>query len=548
MLDNTHGYLHPFLNGRTYLYGVGELPRTLTELAMCHLSARIRSTDRWWSKIDCRGFRAYWAHEGATTLHSIFTSSGKVKVNLTPKQVEYVLDELASYASLRDCEGNCEVACFDRIWQTSQSLPSTLLASLEMQATALASPLRTYYETSVDTVDPCSYPLVYGRTPALTKENVLKATSQPESWYYAFSTRFSYLPTAFSISGPTMPCRATAKGYINGVPPHIPSMSENIEAIVSNAIPLFESVLTDLHHDNPLRHRITGGCRYDERGPLGKPVISDGKQGLVKNGKAIEERSTNKPLLILPDIVAEGYQRGLDAAKHRVSLRGRTVNVVVRMTEIYLRPDRPYQGASAWRAEGMLNEHIVACAYICIAANNARPLSIDYRMPVQTPLNSIPGDTEATQQTWGLRQGAPSHQYLGRSTLTPGRIVSFPNIYQTQFSSTSLIDPYKEGSMTVLGLYLMDPDFPNVMDDGEVLTTSSVPPQDIKWLHRALEDYLPIKIPMEIIDNIVDQVDWLMSEEEYKQCAVKMRRERKAFWQTHDQLWFSIPFSAFESF
>ena len=169
-------------------------------------------------------------------------------------------------------------------------------------------------------------------------------------------------------------------------------------------------------------------------------------------------------------------------------------------------------------------------------------------MPVQAPLNSIPGDGVATWKTWGLKEGAPSHQYLGNATLVPGRIVSYPNIYQTQFSSTSLIDPYKEGSITLLGLYLVDPDFPNVMKEGEALTTSSVPPQDIKWLHRALDDNLPIKIPTEVVDNIVDHVDWLMSEEEYKQCAVKMRKEREAFWQTHDQLWFSIPFSVWNTF
>ena len=101
---------------------------------------------------------------------------------------------------------------------------------------------------------------------------------------------------------------------------------------------------------------------------------------------------------------------------------------------------------------------------------------------------------------------------------------------------------------TKLSLPMVDPDFPNVIKEGEALTTSSVPPQDIKWLHRALDDNLPIKIPTEVVDNIVDHVDWLMSEEEYKQCAVKMRKEREAFWQTHDQLWFSIPFSVWNTF
>lgn len=54
---------------------------------MCQLSARIRSTERWWTKIECRGFRAYWTHEGATVAHTVFTSSGKINVSLSAGQV-----------------------------------------------------------------------------------------------------------------------------------------------------------------------------------------------------------------------------------------------------------------------------------------------------------------------------------------------------------------------------------------------------------------------------------------------------------------------------
>jgi hypothetical protein len=121
-------------------------------------------------------------------------------------------------------------------------------------------------------------------------------------------------------------------------------------------------------------------------------------------------------------------------------------------------------------------------------------MSISYRMAVQAPLNAPDGDSDATMRTWGLREAAPSHQYLGSSTLSPGRVISYPNIYQTQFSGTSLIDPHEEGSVTLLGLYLMDPDFPNITNEDGVLTTSSVPIQDRKWIHRALEDSIDVTI------------------------------------------------------
>ena len=57
-------------------------------------------------------------------------------------------------------------------------------------------------------------------------------------------------------------------------------------------------------------------------------------------------------------------------------------------------------------------------------------MSINYRMAVQAPLNAPIGDCDAVLRTWGLREGAPSHQYLGSSTLPPGRVVAYPNIYQ----------------------------------------------------------------------------------------------------------------------
>ena len=227
------------------------------------------------------------------------------------------------------------MACFDRIWQTTKSLPSSLTASLEEQAATLATPLRSYYDTSIDIVDPYCYPVVHGRTPALTKEGLLNTTPQLKMWFYAFSTRFSYLPTAFSISGPSEPCRATSEGYINGVPPHMPSMVENIETVISNAIPLFENVLTDLHRNNPLQHRISGGSQYEGGDAPAEPAVSDDDEAWWKYDQAMQEWSANRPL-VLPDVAADGFSQRLDARKHRVSLRGRTVNVVTRMTEIRL--------------------------------------------------------------------------------------------------------------------------------------------------------------------------------------------------------------------
>lgn len=84
------GYLHPFWNGGSgrYLYGVGELPRTLTELAMCQLSATIRRTDGWWTKLNDPGWRCHWKSAARNASFSVRTSTGNTGTFLSQKQAE----------------------------------------------------------------------------------------------------------------------------------------------------------------------------------------------------------------------------------------------------------------------------------------------------------------------------------------------------------------------------------------------------------------------------------------------------------------------------
>lgn len=187
----------------------------------------------------------------------------------------------------------------------------------------------------MDTVDPYTYPLVYGRTPQLTSDQMLKEVLVPKAWYYAFSTRFSYLPTAFHIAASTEPCRATAQGYINGVPPHMPSMSANISEIVSRTIPLFEHVLADVHSDNSLRQRVPGTYRFEQSGQPEEPVNQEDDEAWSKYQLELDDWYQNRPL-VLPDIADGGELGGQEKKRIRVSLRGKDVNIVVRMTEVRL--------------------------------------------------------------------------------------------------------------------------------------------------------------------------------------------------------------------
>lgn len=147
--------------------------------------------------------------------------------------------------------------------------------------------------------------------------------------------RFAYLPTAWSVSSLPDPYRVTAQGYINDLPPSLPSMHENIETVLTKALPLFEHVLTDLHRDNPLCHRIPGGCKYKEWEEPDEPEHSDDEDGWAQYHKEMGHWAMNRPI-VQPDLAEAGYQGGLEDRRGDVSLRGRTIKVVTQLTEIRL--------------------------------------------------------------------------------------------------------------------------------------------------------------------------------------------------------------------
>ena len=167
-----------------------------------------------------------------------------------------------------------------------------------------------------------------------------------------------------------------------------------------------------------------------------------------------------------------------------------------------------------------------------------KSLSVDFRMPVCSPKSFMPGDEGATTRTWGLRDGAACTQRLGGKTLREGFSIAFPNIYQHRIGPSCLVDATKPGFATILGLYLVDPD----IDDITVPSALTVPPQQKSWMQDAVESSLDIRIPNEVVEKIVEQVEGVMTDEEARAYAREMRREREIFWNRHNQYWCCLPF------
>ena len=109
----------------------------------------------------------------------------------------------------------------------------------------------------------------------------------------------------------------------------------SIESIIASSIPLFENVLTDLHRTNPLRQRIRGSCKYTEWDEPESPEYSDDENGWARYERELRQWTLYRPLVI-PDIPKNGYVGGIERRNYVVSLRGRTVNIVVKITDMHL--------------------------------------------------------------------------------------------------------------------------------------------------------------------------------------------------------------------
>lgn len=238
---------------------------------------------------------------------------------------------------------NSEVSCADRIWHSRDLLDQRDLESIKESITRLyhGNPTsRLHRGVWFDHVDPSLYCLVYGTTLARREDDSrdhLTPFTLPEhdvSGVFGLSQHSAFIATPFSVSPSCEPLRTKSLSYINNINPNDRPLYEDIERLFARCVPLFEHVLTDLHRNNPLRQRITGTYLYTQWDEPEEPEDSDDEQGWLEFRVKMEHWGLNRPIC-LPDVPREGFVHRPESAFH-VSLRGRTVKIIVRISEIRL--------------------------------------------------------------------------------------------------------------------------------------------------------------------------------------------------------------------
>lgn len=227
------------------------------------------------------------------------------------------------------------MSCFDRIWETSSEIDQLLLASLRGNITSLQQ-VQQSAGTPELLVNPCMYPVRYNRTLSFDLNGELVPTPAPpfSEQNYTLSPTYACIPTPFLV--PHDPeHKVLALSYINGIDPWKINLYRDVEELLSLSIPLFEHVLTDLHRSNLICHRIPGTCRYTSWDEPLTPQHSDDEEGWVNYQKEMREWALNRPIQY-PDVPRGGYSGGLETRKFTASLRGRTVDVIIKVTNLYL--------------------------------------------------------------------------------------------------------------------------------------------------------------------------------------------------------------------
>ena len=355
-----------------------------------------------------------------------------------------------------------------------------------------------------------------------------------------FSEKHQWLPTDFEVSatGQVRPL-----GYINNLHPvdHKDAYA-TISAILERFLPLFERVVSDaLSPSRPYAIQVHGHRWYE-----GTPSYPR-----TGNDEDMDAWERNDHWPIIPDPAP--FEPPSSSGRVDFNLKGRTLQVIVKLANIVLTPEKPKYPGGSWHVEGMENEHIVATGLYYYACDNITESRLSFRTTAGRPNPWYmlrfheQWDHKGTVVAWGLGQESPLNQELGHIVAEEGKCVAFPNIYQHRVQPFELADPSKPGFRKILCFFLVDP-------LTKIISTSDVLPQQESWWKSdswaevACAAAPPIStLPRELYNEVISYASLgTMSRAEAEQWRKDFMGERSEFTFHHGKEVFEIEWNMCE--
>ncbi|KAF8173752.1 hypothetical protein K438DRAFT_1728218 [Mycena galopus ATCC 62051] len=532
---------------------------------MYGLSWAIRSKPEWQRKSSDPTIVEKWRQEVLDQQEGL-----EVEQRLTPNMINYVLTELSGYARLSDPTNGIEYGPFDAIWYSDRLISSEVrdrLRSAVAQLEDVPEDLQDWHPGSngqvLDLVHPSPYCIVYGRTCYSDLDVVKPPEYDPpktKEWSWGprpvpVSEQFCWLPSDFSVD-PTDGSAKLISPYINNLhPTKYKAMYPVIESVLTSFIPLFERVLSQINGEDKdifrditpgsgriktkLAHGTWAGYNSKYAGETVPCIWSKFDEVEWEEGMtdAEYENLRKEAAKVLPEAF-KAYTGELEKTIASYSLRGKTIQCIIKLANIHLTAEKPEYKGGSWHVEAMLNERIVASGIYYYEEENISESRLAFRVTTGSPTYHQQHDNMCMEILYGLKGNAPCVQELGSIATTSGRALAWPNVYQHCVAPFQLVDPTKPGHRKILAIFLVDPSIEPIP------SATNIPPQQATWALDALVEArddpnsLFSRLPLELLSLITENAsETLMTQDEAEEYRLELMEERTGFVQECKEDW-----------
>ncbi|KAH7171247.1 hypothetical protein EDB81DRAFT_678188 [Dactylonectria macrodidyma] len=537
----------------------------IREICMLRFIEHVTNKSEWWIKAGNDKFIEEWKNEATAMPWAEFHEHA----DFTEKMADACIIEIQKKAEIYEKTGLIPVMDYSACVIKSDTLvPNDLRGSLQSAVAFLESEQadrpdwrRSSDEMVLDLIDPSLWPLCYERSRILSKKrinlqnclehcgmgDVIPMPRKPGSssearGYPSPYSDYQWLPCDVSLTGE----HPRIETYVNNVHPvRHSALYSVIEKLIEKALPAWDimyrwpkefkiqrlytaSVGVDCTVPNVCYGSNNECCAASNR-PLNEDepgVGGDSSEYLESECERLDRQwfKDTHPLR-LPDPQDTLKIHANDIKSSGFFAGASQVQVIVRLFSVHLTPDRPLYSGYSRRVEGQLNERLCSTALYYYDSENVTHGHLEFRTradaePLKSVLSYKKHDPYALSATYAIVEGAMKLQHIGSVQTAPNRILFFPNVYQHQTSSFELVDKTRSGHCKVLVLYLVDPAVP-------IVSTANVPPQQRDWwTERTSPVGGETKLPPELIEMVMSNVDFPIDEVEAKKMRWELMRER----------------------
>ncbi|TQV93510.1 WD40 repeat 2 [Cordyceps javanica] len=548
----------------------------IREYCMLEAIESLTNKPEWWHKVRDPEIAAKWRDEMLAMDWQPFHRYA----DFTPNMADACIEELRLKADMYEQTGLVPVFDYSACVLKSDNLFD---ADLTRKLVEQLKPLEDVPEAAkdwhpgsdgkvLDLVHPSLWPLVFGRTrimpdneinlddcmrfigageviPKPSVDEQRKATFWGDRDVPTASVNFQWLPCNVELN-PGGKARITS--YINNLHPvEHKGLYPVIEEFISKSLPAWDLVyrwpkefrfqrLSTMEVGPDCTVPEVCGSRW-ECTPASRPLkegeaereedeeYEDDYEGSVREQLDTKWFYETHPLK-LPD--AEPSIPPTDAYQGKVKTTGffdnaSRLQVIVKLANIHLTPEKPHYDGGSWHLEGQQNEHIVATALYYYDNDNITESLLYFRTSADSEglsmnLNYMQSDVRSIARTFAVEQRheASTLQDVGSVTTREGRAVFFPNLFLHRVDPFGLRDKTRPGHRKILALFLVDPEVP-------VISTANVPPQQRHWWPG--EGYVRdrLRLPAEVGEMVLDQLDFPYDEAEARRIREQLMAERK---------------------